>query len=112
MAFYFTQSRGGMSNVSLWKKLLRPLIGLEKLASRSTDSNGGASNLSRVVSRNRRESRAWLRCRLIVSDSSSLTLELLLLHWPDDAGHWEFGEAQPGISVRLRQERASKKQQG
>jgi len=97
MAFYFTQSRGGMSTFR-FEELLQAAYRIGKAGVASTDSNGGLRTYLGSYREPAGKVGRGLRCRLIVSDSSSLTLELLLLHWPDDAGHWS--SAKPSREFR------------
>jgi CubicO group peptidase (beta-lactamase class C family) len=98
VAFYFTQSRGGMSTFR-FEELLAPLVGLGKLDARPRVP---VEELRRYVASYREaggKDRAW-----VTVQGQRLRLELpksgaLLLRWPDASGRWEFGEAQPGISV-------------
>ncbi len=99
MAFYFTQSRGGMS-VFRFEELLAPLVGLPavKPLTRLTEAQ-----LEPYLGRFQEEGtgrRIWVTKR-----KNRLMLELsggagaLIPHSPDAEGHWAFGEAAPGVGV-------------
>jgi CubicO group peptidase (beta-lactamase class C family) len=99
MAFYFTQSRGGMS-VFRFEELLAPLVGLPgpKPLTRLT-----AEQLKPYLGLYQEEGRGR---RVWVSEKKNrLFLELsggagaLMPHWPNEKGRWEFGEAAAGVAV-------------
>jgi CubicO group peptidase (beta-lactamase class C family) len=105
MAFYFTQSRGGISTFR-FEELLASLVGLKGPPRRTRLPVGKLRALEGDYVETRGAKRAWVTLR-----GKRLRLELqgqgtLLPLWPDDSGRWAFGETAPGISVRFETNKA------
>jgi CubicO group peptidase (beta-lactamase class C family) len=100
MAFYFTQSRGGLSTFR-FEELLAPLVGLKGPPHRTRLPVEKLHVLVGDYLEPHSGKRAWVTLR-----GKRMRLELagqgaLLPLWPDDSGRWEFGETAPGVSVRF-----------
>lgn len=98
MAFYFTQSRGGMSPFR-FEELLTPLVGLEPPPAHTRLSVDQVQPYLGSYQEFGSSKRAWVTLR-----DKRLRLELpgagaLLPRWPTASGRWEFGESEPGVSV-------------
>jgi CubicO group peptidase (beta-lactamase class C family) len=98
MAFYFTQSRGGMS-IFRFEELLAPLVGLKGLAPRTRLPSDKLRSLIGDYVAAGGGKRIW-----VTLHAKRLRLELagqaaLLPLWPDASGRWSFGESAPGVSV-------------
>ena len=102
MAFYFTQSRGGLSTLR-FEELLAPLVGLHGPTQRTRLPVEKLHPLLGDYLDDGGTKRAWTTLR-----GKRLRLELagqgaLLPLWPDNSGRWAFGELAPGISVSFDQ---------
>jgi CubicO group peptidase (beta-lactamase class C family) len=100
MAFYFTQSRGGMSGFR-FEELLAPLVGLKGPTRRTRLPVEKLKGLLGDYQEAPDAKRAWVTLR-----GTRLRVELagqgaLLPLWPGDSGRWAFGESAPGVSVRF-----------
>jgi CubicO group peptidase (beta-lactamase class C family) len=98
MAFYFTQSRGGMS-VFRFEELLAPLVGLRGAPPRIRLAMDRLAPLTGDYVESSGQKRAW-----VTIHRKRLRIELagqgaLLPLWPDSSGRWIFGESAPGVSV-------------
>jgi len=98
MAFYFTQSRGGMSTFR-FEELLAPLVGLKGPPPRTRLPIDKLHPLLGDYRETGGVKRAWVtlcgkRLRLELAGQGAL-----LPLWPDGAGRWAFGELAPGVSV-------------
>jgi CubicO group peptidase (beta-lactamase class C family) len=105
MAFYFTQSRGGLSTLR-FEELLAPLVGLHGPTRRTRLPVEKLHPLLGDYLDNGGTKRAWATLR-----GKRLRLELagqgaLLPLWPDNSGRWAFGELAPGVSVSFDQKDA------
>jgi hypothetical protein len=100
MAFYFTQSRGGMS-VFRFEELLAPLTGLKGPPPRTRLPADKLRPYLGAYLDAGSGKRAWVtlhgkRLRLELAGTAAI-----LPLWPDGAGRWAFGESDPGVSVRF-----------
>jgi len=98
MAFYFTQSRGGMS-VFRFEEILAPLVGLKSAPPRSRLTMDRLEPLTGDYVETDGQKRAW-----VTMHGQRLRIELtgqgaLLPLWPDRSGRWSFGESAAGVSV-------------
>jgi hypothetical protein len=98
MAFYFTQSRGGISFLR-FEEMLAPLVGLQGPPLRTRLPADKLQPYMGAYLEAGSGKRAWVtlhgkRLRLELSGAGAL-----LPLWPDGAGRWSFGESDPGISV-------------
>ncbi len=98
MAFYFTQSRGGLS-IFQFEEMLAPLVGLPVPPQHTRLSVDQLQPYLGAYQEAGTGKRVWVtlqgkRLRLEISGGGAL-----LPQWPDAKGRWSFGESQPGVAV-------------